>query len=63
MSEDDAKKQALIDQGKVHHTEVDKIDIAQDLEPGSFDVDITTVRDGYLFKKEKKGWLSFLRRD
>ncbi len=63
MSEDDAQKQALIDKGKLHYTEVEKIEIAQDLEPGSFDIDITSVRDGYLFKREKKGWLSFLSRD
>jgi len=63
MSEDDAKKQKLIDSGKIRFNEIDKIEIAQDLEPGSYDIDIAAVRDNYLFKQEKKGWLSFLTRN
>jgi len=62
MSKDDAEKQKLIDEGKVRFNEIDKIEIAQDLEPGTYDVDVATIRDEYLFKKEKKGWLSKLLR-
>ncbi|MBB3167233.1 HD-GYP domain-containing protein [Simiduia aestuariiviva] len=60
LAEDDRQKQALIDSGKKRLSEVEKIEIAQDLEPGSYDIDIATIRDEYLFKPEKKGWLSGL---
>lgn len=63
LAEDDRRKQALVDAGKKTLDEVEKIEIAQDLEPGSFDIDIAKIRDEYLFKAEKKGLLSFLRRD
>lgn len=60
MSQDDHAKQKLIDTGQVHFSDVEKVEIAQDLEPGTYDVDVASIRDEYLFKKEKKGWLSFL---
>ncbi|MDN3637286.1 DUF3391 domain-containing protein [Simiduia curdlanivorans] len=58
LAEDDRQKQALIDSGKKRLSEIEKIEIAQDLEPGSYDVDIAQIRDEYLFKPVKKGWLS-----
>lgn len=60
LAEDDRQKQAMIDSGKKRLSEVEKIEIAQDLEPGSYDIDIASIRDNYLFKPEKKGWLSGL---
>lgn len=63
MSEDDAKKQKLIDSGKIRFDEIEKIEIAQDLEPGTYDIDIATVRDEYLLSPQRKGWLSFLTRN
>lgn len=64
LAEDERRKLALVDAGKKRFDEVDKIEIAQDLKPGSFDVDIQKVRDDYLFSsmKTKKGLFSFLRR-
>lgn len=41
------------------------VEIARDIEPGKFDIDIAKIRDDYLFKqvsKSKKGILSFLTR-
>ena len=58
LAEDDRQKQTLIDSGKKRLSEVEKIEIAQDLEPGSYDIDIAQIRDEYLFKPAKKGWLS-----
>ena len=59
---DGRQKQALIDSGKKKPEEVEKIEIAQDLEPGRFDVDIAQIRDKYLIPAEgKKGLFSFLR--
>jgi len=60
LSEDDKYKQGLIDSGKQSPEDVEKIEIGRDLEPGSYDVDITQVRDDYLMKKEASGILSLL---
>lgn len=62
LSADDKRKQALIDSGKLSLLDAGKIEICQDLEPGSFDVDIAKIRDDYLFKKERKGLLSLFQR-
>ncbi len=60
LAEDDKRKQAQIDSGKKTPAEVEKIEIARDLEPGSYDVDIAAVRDSYILKKEKSGLMSLL---
>lgn len=62
LSEDDKRKQELLDSGKKTRYEVEKIEIARDLEPGSYDVDITSIRDHYLMKTEKKGLMALLSR-
>ncbi|WP_049723520.1 HD-GYP domain-containing protein [Gilvimarinus polysaccharolyticus] len=59
---DDRTKQSLIDSGKVSLEDVQKVEIARDLEPGSFDVDIIAIRDNYLLATEKKGLLALLGR-
>lgn len=68
LAEDEKYKQDLIDKGKRTPAEVEKIEIAQDLEPGSFDIDIARIRDEYLFRsedmsrpKKRKKLLSFLK--
>jgi len=63
LAEDDRFKQALVDAGKKRQDEVDKIDIATDMEPGSYDIDVAKIRDDYLFKKEKKGLFSRFLKD
>jgi HD-GYP domain-containing protein (c-di-GMP phosphodiesterase class II) len=60
---DDISKQALIDSGKKRRDEVEKIEIAQDLEPGSYDIDINEVRDNYLLKDFKQNLFSFFKRE
>lgn len=62
LSEDDKRKQALLDSGKKTRYEIEKIEIARDLEPGSYDVDIAGIRDHYLMKNEKKGLMALLSR-
>lgn len=57
LAEDDKKKQALIDQGKRLAAEVEKIEIVQDLEPGSYGIDIQEIRDAYILKTGRKGLL------
>lgn len=68
LAEDDKKKQALVDKGKRTLAEVEKIEISQDLEPGSFDIDVASIRDNYLFRrdgaekpKKRKGLFGFLK--
>ncbi len=63
LADDERKKQELIDSGKKHLYEVEKIEIARDLEPGSYEIDIAKIRDDYLFKRERSSLLSFLRRN
>lgn len=69
LAEDERRKQALIDKGKRAPEDIEKVEIARDLEPGSYDLDITRIRDEYLFKnpprelldsRKKKGLLSLL---
>lgn len=62
LSEDDKRKQELLDSGKKTRYEIEKIEIARDLEPGSYDVDISGIRDHYLMKNEKKGLMALLSR-
>jgi hypothetical protein len=62
LAADDISKQALIDSGKKRLDEVEKIEIAQDLEPGSYDIDINEIRDKYLLKSFKDDLFSFFKR-
>lgn len=62
MAEDDRRKQALIDSGKKTIDEVELVEIARDLEPGSYDIDIISIRDDYLLTSEKTGIRSLLSR-
>lgn len=61
MAEDDVEKQARIDSGKVHPNEVERIEIIQDLEPGSYDVDVAAIRDQYLMARSGNKLLAFLK--
>lgn len=62
LSEDDKRKQALLDSGKKTRYEIEKVEIARDLEPGAYEVDIATVRDKYLMKTERKGLFALLNK-
>ncbi len=62
LAEDERRKQALLDSGKHHHPEaLEKIEIAQDLELGSYDIKIHDIYDKYLKGYMKRGLLDFLR--
>jgi HD-GYP domain-containing protein (c-di-GMP phosphodiesterase class II) len=60
LAEDERRKQELLDSGKKNRYEIEKIEIARDLEPGSYDVDVAEVRDQYILKKEKPGLMGLL---
>lgn len=60
LSIDDKHKQELIDTGKKTRYEIEKIEIARDLEPGSIDIDISNIRDKYLMHPEKTGIMALL---
>ena len=51
LASEEKKIQAKIDAGKITAAEVDRVEIIQDLEPGSFDIDIAEIRDDYLATK------------
>lgn len=63
LAEDERRKQALIDSGKRTREEVEKIEIAQDLEPGFYQIDVNEVRDTYLKSVGKRRFfgLSFFK--
>ncbi|HMW49454.1 MAG TPA: hypothetical protein PKC70_14240, partial [Cellvibrionaceae bacterium] len=60
---DEKAKQAKLDAGKVTAAEVERIEIAQDLDPSAYDLDINEIRDVYLRRQTSpnKGFLSFLK--
>lgn len=60
MAADEQEKQKQIDSGRVHPNDVDRIEISQDLEPGSIDVDVAAIRDQYLDSRGGKKLLAFL---
>lgn len=62
LYEDDKRKQALLDSGKKTRYEIEKIEIARDLEPGCYEVDIASIRDQYLLASEGRGLMGLLSR-
>ena len=63
LAADEKNKQAKLDAGKVTHAEVERIEIAQDLDPSAYEMDINQIRDIYLRRQTSpnKGFLSFLK--
>ena len=58
---DDQRKQAWLDAGKKRPEDLEKIEIVQDLEPGSHGVDMQQVRDKYLHGGAKRSLFSLLK--
>ena len=48
MAEDERKKQEKVRAGKVDYSAMELIEISQDIEPGTYDVDVGEVLDQYL---------------
>lgn len=61
MAEDDREKQARLESGRARAEDVERIEIVQDLEPGAFDVDITSIRDQYVERQGGRKFMSFLK--
>ncbi|WP_275655691.1 HD-GYP domain-containing protein [Agaribacterium haliotis] len=61
LAEDDKAKRAKIDSGKAVAGELEFIEIAQDLKPGTYNIDITDIRDDYIDRKSAKGLLARLK--
>ncbi len=57
----DKERQTKLDSGKYLPSEVDSIEIAQDLQPGSYEIDIAYIRDHYIDSKGSSGLLSKLK--
>lgn len=62
LAAEDKEKQDKVDAGKVHPSELERVEIVQDLEPGSYDIDVAGIRDSYIAMKESKGLLSLFKR-
>ena len=66
MAEDEKIKQAKVDAGKIAPGEMERIEIAQDLDPGAYDLDVLEVRDLYLARQShnpNKSFLTFLKKN
>ncbi|MFT6791283.1 MAG: HD-GYP domain-containing protein (c-di-GMP phosphodiesterase class II) [Cellvibrionaceae bacterium] len=61
LAEDDRKKQSLVDAGKKTIEQVGKIEIAQDLEPGSYDINYDDIFGKCLTKNRKPSLFSILK--
>ena len=59
---DERDKQAKLDSGKYHPSEIELLEIVQDLKPGSYDIDIAEIRDHYIESKQATGLLSLFKR-
>lgn len=55
------ERQDKIDSGKYLAGELDSIEIVQDLQPGSYDIDLDAIRDQYIGKKQNKSLFSRLK--
>ncbi len=62
LAVEERETQAKLDSGKYLASEVRRVDILQDLEPGAYDVDIASVRDQYIQGKQGKGLLGLFKR-
>lgn len=62
LAADDRDKQEKIESGKYLASEVSRVDILQDLQPGAYDVDVAAIRDEYLYRKQGKGLLGLFKR-
>lgn len=62
MAEDDRKKQIKVDAGKMSASEVEWIEIAQDLEPGAHEINVLQICNQYIARTAStKGLFSFLK--
>lgn len=62
MAADDKQKQAKIDAGKLSSAEVEWVEVAQDLEPGAYDVDVLGICEEYIQRAAvKQGLFGFLK--
>lgn len=62
MAADDKQKQVKIDSGKLVASEVEWVEVAQDLEPGAYDIDVLTICEDYVQRSAvKQGLFGFLK--
>lgn len=62
LAKDEREKQAKIESGKYVPSEIELVEIVQDLKPGSYDIDIAYIRDHYIDSKQQTGLLSKLKK-
>lgn len=62
LAKDEREKHAKLESGRYVNGEIEHLEIIQDLQPGSYDIDISEIRDDYIEDKQKTGILSFLKK-
>lgn len=61
MAEKERQRQALVDSGKYGPDDLERVEIVQDLEPGSYNLDVAGVRDAYLARTAGGGLVAKLK--
>jgi HD-GYP domain len=61
LAAEEREKQAKLDSGKYHPSEIQRIEILQDLQPGAYDIDIALIRDQYIQRKQGSGLMKLFK--
>ena len=61
LAEEERKNQEKLDSGKYTASEIDRIEIVRDLEPGAYQIDVTEIRDNYISGKPAPGLMSVFK--
>ncbi len=62
LAHEERENQAKLDSGKYHPSEIQRIEILQDLQPGAYNIDVAGIRDKYIERKQGKGLLGLFKR-
>ncbi|WP_075185435.1 HD-GYP domain-containing protein [Teredinibacter haidensis] len=62
LAADEKDKQTKLDSGKYSPSDIQRVEILQDLQPGAYDVDVAGIRDEYIQRKQGRGLLGLFRR-
>jgi HD-GYP domain-containing protein (c-di-GMP phosphodiesterase class II) len=62
LAADEKERHQKLESGKYVSKEFETLEIVQDLQPGTYDIDISEIRDDYIDSKKDSGILSFLKK-
>lgn len=62
LAKDEKEKRAKVDSGKYSSSDVDFIEVVQDLQPGSYNIDLNDIRSKYIDKDKESSVVSFFKK-